>query len=34
MRPDRLTIALSNFIIKTLPNGANFVDNDSALNFE
>jgi dynein heavy chain, axonemal len=34
MRPDRLTIGLSNFIIKTLPNGSGFVDMDSSLNFE
>lgn len=34
LRPDRLTIALANFISRTLPNGHEFVNMDSALNFE
>ena len=29
-----MTIALSNFVAKTLPNGSAYVDMDSALNFE
>ncbi|KAE9226456.1 Dynein beta chain, flagellar outer arm [Phytophthora fragariae] len=32
LRPDRLTQAVSNFIMQTLPNGSNFLNCDSQLN--
>ncbi|MCV5231846.1 hypothetical protein OFC56_32305, partial [Escherichia coli] len=32
MRPDRLNVALTQFVGATLPNGPRFVDTDSALN--
>jgi dynein heavy chain len=33
LRPDRITIALDNFIRRTLPNGSNYVDCDSTSSF-
>lgn len=34
MRPDRLTVALDNFIRKVLPNGSKYVDMDSTSSFQ
>jgi dynein heavy chain len=34
LRPDRLTIAMSEFIRKAIPNGSNYVDMDQGLSFE
>lgn len=34
LRPDRLTVAMSEFIRKAIPNGSNYVDMDTGLSFE